>query len=664
MKKCLRHTADMLMIVTVLFLTTAFGQNMKNLLPNSGFEIGEGDNLDGWMINIGTNKTVENWFMINTDSPRSHQVGRDRTEFHSGTSSCKISRVWSYAGQTTGIQTAIPIPLDPQKRYLLSFWYKTKGITEYPIPMIVESKIYRKSTSPLLTEKRVDSSDKWRHYFIILENIPEDVKNLDLSFYCWMRTTGSIWLDDIEFREASEKDVAMHERWRRQANPPKASKAGTKKFAATGFYRVEKAGKRWWVIDPKGNPTWAASIDGETVAPGPRDPVTQTEWFRKEYGTTPEEVTKKLYDIFVDLGFNTFAGWTNDRFADVTAERYQAGQPYMPMVKVLGLMGAGGEAVKARDRNGKIPSTDNRWFVDPFNPDWRKAARERAEQMIPDYKDKPWFLGWFVDNEVFYEDLFAYVWAEYSSKEFMKVLEQKYKKIDELNRTWTSRFGKYSYGSFNDILTDKPEPKDWDDPLWKDFIAFERHMIGTYIDFTYGLVKELDPNHLLISNRLHWRPLPNIYRTIDLWGKYDIVCMNIYPNNNIIGFDAGERQVMRMLNEGTGRPIIIGEYSMPAKDSKLYELGPDSLNRPLDWSWHQLLRTQKERAETFEMHMRQLVSTDYMIGLGWFKTFDPNQRNRRSNRGLMTSDGHLYRELAETMKRIHREVKMDMGLKW
>lgn len=60
--------------------------------------------------------------------------------------------------------------------------------------------------------------------------------------------------------------------------------------------------------------------------------------------------------------------------------------------------------------------------------------------------------------------------------------------------------------------------------------------------------------------------------------------MNIYPDNNKIGFNPGEIEIMRKLHEGTGRPIIIGEWSVPAIDSKLYEFGPDPYKRQLDWS--------------------------------------------------------------------------------
>ena len=185
-----------------------------------------------------------------------------------------------------------------------------------------------------------------------------------------------------------------------------------------------------------------------------------------------------------------------------------------------------------------------------------------------------------------------------------------------------------------------------------------------YIDFTYNLVKELDPNHLVISNRLNLGPMPDLYRTLDLWGKYDIVCMNIYPDNNIMGFNQGEIDIMKTLYNGTGRPVMIGEWSVPAIDSKLYEFGVDSLGRPLDWSWPQVLRNQKERGEAYEICVKQLASLDFMIGAGWYRTFDVDTTNRRANRGIMNRNFELYRDLTDAMKKTHADIKEDMRLKW
>ena len=636
----------------ILFIAFACKQEQVNLITNPGFETGEGEDPEGWTI------TISNFI-------KSYRLTTDETEFHSGTKSYKISRIWSYPRKPSSLKTDVPLQIDPEKDYLLSFWYKTADVTEYPLAFSVQFLVECDSASPVTYEKKIYNSDTWKQYHVLLDNIPHNAINLDLSFKCNISTRGAMWLDDIEFREAGEKDVAGFEQWRRQSIPQAKGNAASKKFKATGFYRVEKADDRWWLIDPEGEPTWAMATDGRGPALAPGSTETLVKYFKKEFGATPEAVNERMYRILIDeCGFNSFSGWTADNFARISEKRYNAGEPYLPMSKVLGLsLACEDTAVLARDREGHLLNKGNHWVVDPFNPKWRKMAREKAEETIAPYKDKPWFLGWYVDNEIDYAELFRYVWAEYSSGEFIKLIEKKYKSIDTLNRVWTSPHKKYRYTSFDDILTDKPEPKEWNDPLWVDFTVFERFMIREYIDFTYNLVKELDPNHLVISNRLNLGPMPDIYRTIDLWGKYDIVCMNIYPDNNKIGFNPGELEIMKRLYEGTGRPVIIGEWSVPAIDSKLYEFGEDSLNRPLDWSWPQVLRTQKERGEAYEICIKQLASLDFVIGAGWYKTLDVDTDIRRANRGIMNGHFELYRDLTGAMKKAHSDIKKEIKIK-
>jgi hypothetical protein len=635
-----------------LAIGSACGENPPNLIHNAGFESGSGENPDGWILSVPGH--------IST-----YQAGIDEAISRSGERSYRISRKWANPRRSVTLRTENPVPVDPLNKYLLSFWYRTEGIYEYPHAFSAQFLVRCENTQPVRYSKSVFTSDSWRQYFILLDNMPFDAESLELSFTTRINTTGSIWIDDIEFREATPGDVAFFERWRRQAAPRVAGNARGRKFEATGFFRVEKTEDRWWLVDPDGIPTWGIGIAATAgPVPGPESPVTQTGWFKNKYGTTTDEVHERLYEIFIDsLGFNSFAAWTSDRYARITQARYEAGKPYMPMTRAIILATASDDpSVFVRDRDGNVKNRGEHSVPDPFNPAWRKAAREKAESIIPLYKGEPWLLGWFVDNEMLFNELFRYIWSDYASLEFIKMLREKYGTIDELNSSWSSGFGTYTYSSFREILADKPEPAEWDDPLWIDFAGFERIMVREYIDFTYDLIRELDPDHLIISNRFNLGAIDEIYRTIDLWGRYDIVCMNIYPDNNRIGFKPGELEIMRNFYEGTGRPVIIGEWSIPAIDSELYGFGDDPHGRSLDWSWPQVLRTQEERGEAYEFCIKQLASLDFIIGAGWFITFDVDTPVRRANRGIINSEFRLYRPLAEAMRKANNDVRTQLGI--
>ncbi|MCK4856054.1 MAG: beta-galactosidase, partial [Bacteroidales bacterium] len=385
------------------------------------------------------------------------------------------------------------------------------------------------------------------------------------------------------------------------------------------------------LVNPEGRATWAIASMGEI--PGNKHGNSDyklADWFINEYGENRLEYARMQYELLESWGFNSFAGWTVGEFAKISSEKHKKGENYMPLYRVLNFSIMGPDKdYYVKDNKGNYKGVHGHSFPDPFNPQWRRDAREKAESSVREYRDKAWFAGWFMDNEIDYSSLFMYVWGDYSAKEFIRFLANKYKDIKDLNKAWTSKFGSYNYDSFDDILNDKPEPFEWDDPLFIDFTAFERIMMGEYINYTYDLVKELDPNHLLISNRLNLGPMMCLHRTIDLWSRYDVICVNVYPQNLFIGFSKGELEILDWVHERTGKPLIIGEWSVPAMDSELYDFGDDPFDRPLDWSWPQVMKNQSERGEAYRTCMMQLASKPYMIGAGWFKVLDVNSTTRR-----------------------------------
>lgn len=631
------------MMLQLLMFLTSFAPLPENLIANPGFEASEGPAASDWSIAVPPHSGSCEW-------------GIDRNEYRSGRQSFKISRIWTYPRRPVRFATKTPVAVDSRKKYILTFWYKTKDIPEYPLPFSANFIIEREGNPTVRYNKLIPESNQWQVYYVLLDNIPDDGRQLSVSFETLVNTKGSIWLDDISFRVATRKDVSAFEQWRRKTVPAASGSAQEKSRNGKGFFSTEHREDRWWIVSPNGSLTWMMAIAGT------RHP----KYNRREGAQpVPKEENQRMYSIFLeDCGFNSFAGWTSDEYADISRERQREGKPYLPFTKVLGLATAVRDSsVFPRDRHGHVLSGGHA-FPDPFNPLWRQKAREKAERLISGYRDDPSFLGWYVDNEIDFSELFRYVWSEYASREFLHTLTTKYKTIAALNEAWSSSFRVFEFETFEDVLINKPEPVNWDDPLWVDFAAFERHMVGEYISYTCSLVRELDPNHLVISNRINLNPMPELHRTIDLWGQYDIVCMNIYPDNNTIGFNSGEIAIMKRLHERTGRPVLIGEWSVPSVDSGLYGFGKDPLGRALDWSWPQVVRTQKERGEIYEMCMKQLASLDFMLGAGWFITFDIDNRQRRANRGIMNLEYAPYEDLTRAMKKTHSDIRNQMGITW
>lgn len=627
------------------------GITSGNLLENPGFESVSGTFPEGWAPMMD-------------DSNGICRLDISGNRAFSGNHAMEVGRVWSDAWDMNGFMTDSAIRVDPRKKYILSFWYKTEKIQEYPLPFICRFQVNRHQGDPLRYSKSLSTRDEWTEISWLLDTLPPDALSADLLFFLRIRTKGTLILDDISLRTADESDVRQYERWRRIPAPAPLGDAGGTTFEGTGYFRVMETHDRWWLVNPDGQATWAIATMGEI--PGSRHGNSDyelAEWYKKEYGENRLEYARMQYGLLDAWGFNSFAGWTVGEFASLSAEKHRNGEPYMPLYKVLNFSIMGPDKdYYVKDNRGNYKGVHDHSFPDPFNPQWRKDAREKAESSIREYRYKPWFAGWFMDNEIDYSSLFRYVWGDYSAKVFIQYLKTKYGDISALNRAWTSTFGSYDYGSFEDILNDKPEPVEWDDPLYDDFTAFERIMMGEYIDYTHDLVKELDPDHLLISNRLNLGPMMCLYRTIDLWSRYDVICVNMYPQNLFIGFSKGELEILDWVHKQTGKPVILGEWSVPAMDSELYDFGRDPFGRPLDWSWPQVMKNQSERGEAYRTCMMQLASRPYMVGAAWFKIFNANSDTRRANRGLVNGDHEVYQEMIRTVSSTNMEIREKLNL--
>ena len=567
-----------LLLLTILIISCQTGQQLKdNLIVNPGFEISDTSGPVGWEA-------------VPSENTEIFQSGIS-DQSHTGDKALAFGRVWAEEWDMNGIKSKTPISINPKNKYMVSFWYKTMGIEEYPLPLVVRLNVSHHTERPLRYAKNISTRDAWTQIHWLIDTLPPDAYEADLGFFLWIRTKGKVIIDDVEFRIADQKDIQNYDEWRTIPEPDLTSDFKNSSFKPTGFFNVQNNGENWWLVDPKGNPTWAIATMGEIPGTSGNGNIHLAEWFKENYKGNRMEYAKMQYDLLESWGLNSFAGWTVDEYAVLTEERFNNSMSWFPLYRVLNfsIMGAD-KNYYAKNSKGESKGVYDHSFPDPFNPEWRNDARKRAEERIKQYKGKQWFAGWFMDNEIDYGSLFEYIWGDYSALKFIKYLENKYVDIDALNKAWSSSFANYNYSSFDDVLSYKPSPAEWDDPLYPDFVAFERIMMEEYINYTYNIVKELDPDHLIISNRLNLDPMGSLYRTIDLWSKYDIVCVNIYPENLFLGFSKGELEIFDWIHEKTGKPIIIGEWSIPAMDSGLYDFGEDPYGRRMDWSWPQVVK--------------------------------------------------------------------------
>ncbi len=191
-----------------------------------------------------------------------------------------------------------------------------------------------------------------------------------------------------------------------------------KSFKKSGFVRLEKTGGAWWLVTPEGRPFFSFGTD----------------IFAFEKGKQLQRASE-----LQDAGFNSFAGWSGTKKSRrINNALMRNDRPSMYAFKSMNTGRLKGSFDDLVDRHGKAIG---RWgrkhaFPDPFDPDYEVAYRKAFLSQLKAVKGKPWFAGWFIDNERNHANLYRHVYSTHCSKAFLNFLRNRYDTIKKLNTQW------------------------------------------------------------------------------------------------------------------------------------------------------------------------------------------------------------------------------------
>jgi hypothetical protein len=381
------------------------------------------------------------------------------------------------------------------------------------------------------------------------------------------------------------------------------------KAKATGFFRTEKAGDKWWFVDPDGHLFLSAGSDvirpymetrvigRETVfrsrppaelSPAPfrsSDPgasfFTWNLLRRFGEGWKPKWVDHTLRRMDA-WGLNTVANWSDPALWDSKRKPYVVplGR-WETAVSYLGL-------------------------PDVYSEEFARNADESARRQCAARKDDPWLLGYFLANE-----------PPFPQKE-----QQTAQLILTGPDTATQRQLKAWLAT-----GDTPERR-------KEFIdrAFDR-----YVQVTSQAVKKYDPNHLNLGMRSGGRPTDAEIRVAR---AFDVYSVNIYD------FEVGADRV-RTIADLTGKPVIIGEFHFGTP------------GRGLAASLVQV-RDQAERGVAYRYYVEHAFSMPDLIGTHWFQWADQPCTGRfdgeNYNIGLVDVTDRHYAEMIAALRETHQRL--------
>ena len=180
--------------------------------------------------------------------------------------------------------------------------------------------------------------------------------------------------------------------------------------------------------------------------------------------------------------------------------------------------------------------------------------------------------------------------------------------------------------------------------MYEDFRAFSRELLRRYDRTVLRVLREEDPGRLVFRDRFMIGGIRGVVDNLDLFSEFDGIGVNICPANIQPGLGEAEVALLKLIHERTAKPILIGEWPVPAPDSGLY----NNLGK-LDWSYPQTVSTQTGRARQAAAVVARLYNPPFIVGSHWFTWRDFDSPVRQANRGLFRAGGEPWEELQRAL---------------
>ncbi len=412
--------------------------------------------------------------------------------------------------------------------------------------------------------------------------------------------------------------------------------------AATGFFRTEKIGDRWWLVDPNGRGFYWVGTDHvsyhghgcEQLGYAPYGRVAQ-----QKYGSETNWAAAMLRRMKA-WGFNTLTAGNS------ASLRHQG----LPHIEFLSL----GSSFAGRD--DICPRTTWTGFPNVFSPDWARHCDLLARRLCAPNADDPWLLGYFLDNELEWlgktwkpEGLFPEAWkkpAAHTGKQaWLALLQRELGGIEKFNAEYETTFA--DFAALAADVTPRPARGELGARLAR---AWARLVAEKYFAVASAAVRRHDPHHMVFGCRFAGSA-PDIW---DIAGKYsDVVTVNIYP---FLDVERGvpEKEFTKVCDwqRQTGRPLAVTEWSCPALDAGL----------PSRHGAGMRVDTQEQRAKCFAHYQDFLFRLPFMVGSSYFMWLDEPALGisasfpEDSNYGLISEQDEPYPLITAAATKVNTDV--------
>ncbi|TWI59909.1 agarase [Halalkalibacter nanhaiisediminis] len=365
-----------------------------------------------------------------------------------------------------------------------------------------------------------------------------------------------------------------------------------RKFKATGFFRVEKADDRWWMVDPDGNAfvTIGVNHTDETNLKYEHN----FDIWKEKYGSR-ENWLKGLSKDLKDWGFNTI-GWTGDYISGdwgkaldwygdpinlghstgwAAADYKVADMPYVLQIRVS----------EIEDWNGQ-PA-----YPDVYSDEFDKYCGYLARSICADHADSKNLIGYFLVD--------IPGWIPHASGRFFKGFEG---------------------------LSEEEHNKKLFDVATKYYETMTKH------------IRQYDPNHLILGDRYNGNkgiPEP----VLEAMKPFvDVLSIQYFTSNNKEGYEQMRNDFAKW-QKIVDKPVInadIGNWCQT-------KMNP---NRVSD------LKTQTDRAEDYIASINELLNEPWFIGWHWCAHVE----NKARGWGIKDPYDNPYSDFIDPVKEFNKKI--------
>ena len=426
----------------------------------------------------------------------------------------------------------------------------------------------------------------------------------------------------------------------------------------TGFFHMEKTSDgRWWAIDPLGCGTFLRGVDHVRYRGHSCERLNGRTLYgetnrRKYAGVAAWE--KATLARLTDWGFNVLGVGCQQTL-------WRRGFPH-----ALSL-GFGQAMTKNADEDwwiGPDTSCPRLNFPNVFHPDFETYCEAKAQAQCAKYRDDPWLLGYFLDNELSWrqgggeDGLFNKVMSKKSGHSAKAALRDFLKArvkgdLAAFNALWGT-----ALADFDGILslTSLPGGTPARAAAKRDFMALAAER---YFAVSRRAILKADPNHMVLGARFSGVNDECVWAAA---GRHcDLLSVNCYPwadlDRNVIlrhrGRDA--KKVSDLFGDyylWGGKPLYVTEWSFPSFESDV----------PCTVGAGERFHTQRERAEATALYAKTMLALPHVAGYNYFMWVDEPPLGisirfpEDSNYGLVNTEDVPYAAVTKTFADLHGDL--------